>query len=442
MPRVYWFKFVDRNGGAFPPREQDIFADQSELVAFNRVFHGRSGQSGSGPARATPAPAAAPQPARADPLDLVFTIGIGPAAERPIVRESAFVAPTPAPVDAHPSAIDLVDPVRSLDTALGQVIVTDARESATGPGPAALESDESDRVTMVHFGASESVRVNGAAVPPFEGNGFVDIVAAFTDHIDGGGQSSLIWDAFSMNVLGDVDLPTLGAGDDDVLELAGDFSAGFDLPGQAFGLDSIVTRAGNDYNLVANDNNVDAGDTMTVNGMPLGADNHVMFDGSAETDGRFEFLGSAGDDFFFGGAGDDRILGLGGADSLTGGGGSDIFVYSSARESSGADYDTIADFDPAADRIDLPGAVAGFGAAIEGGSLSTATFDDDLAAVLGDLGAAQAVWFAPDAGDLAGQVFLIVDGNDQPGYQPGEDFVFAVGGAPLEDLTGHTDIFI
>ena len=57
-----------------------------------------------------------------------------------------------------------------------------------------------------------------------------------------------------------------------------------------------------------------------------------MFDGSAETDGRFEFLGSAGDDFFFGGAGDDRILGLGGADTLTGGGGSDIFVYPSARE--------------------------------------------------------------------------------------------------------------
>ena len=73
-----------------------------------------------------------------------------------------------------------------------------------------------------------------------------------------------------------------------------------------------------------------------------------MFDGSAETDGRFVFFGSDGDDFFFGGAGDDRIIGLGGADLLTGGGGSDIFVYSGAqRIRRGADYDTIADFDPA-----------------------------------------------------------------------------------------------
>lgn len=446
MPRAFWFKFVDRSGVALPPRDYDVFAEQSGLLDFNRFFEHRSGQTGSGPADPRPAvtiTAAPAAPAAASqPVDLVFTVGVGPVAERPIVRETAFVAPTPAPVQAHPEAVDLVDPVRSFDPAPTPVVVPAAqRESAADPSRADLEGDAADRVTMVHFGASEPVLIN-ALVQPFEGTGSANIVAAFTDHLDGGGQSSLIWDTFSKTVLGAVDLPTLGAGDDDVLELEGDFSAGFDLPGMAFGLDSIIANAGNDYNLVANDNNVDAGDTLTINGMPLGADNHVIFDGSAETDGRFEFLGSAGDDFFFGGGGDDRILGLGGADTLTGGGGSDIFVYSSARESSGADYDTIADFDPAADRINLPGAVASFGDAIESGSLSTATFNEDLAAALADLGAAQAVWFAPDAGDLAGQIFLIVDGNDQPGYQPGEDFVFAVGGAPLEDLTGHTDIFI
>lgn len=447
MPRAFWFKFVDRNGGTLPSRDYDVFAEKSGLLDFSRFFEHRSGQTVSGPtdprpAVVAPAPAAAPQPASATPADLFVTISVGPAAERPVVRETAFVAPTPGPVQAHPAAVDLVDPVRSFEPAPTLVVVPSAeREAAADPRPAALEGDSAERVTMVHFGASEPVRVNTLA-QPFEGAGSANIVAAFTDHIDGGGQSSLIWDAFSKTVLGSVDLPTLGEGDDDVLELEGDFSAGFELPGMAFGLDSVVAHAGSDYNLVANDNNVDFGDTLTINGMQLGADNHVMFDGSAETDGRFEFLGSAGDDFFFGGAGDDRILGLGGADSLTGGGGSDIFVYSSARESSGADYDTIADFDPAADRINLPGAVASFGDAIEGGSLSTATFNEDLATALADLGAAQAVWFAPDSGDLAGQIFLIVDGNDLPGYQPGEDFVFAIGGAPLEDLTGHTDIFI
>ena len=117
-------------------------------------------------------------------------------------------------------------------------------------------------------------------------------------------------------------------------------------------------------------------------------------------------------DLFIGGAGDDRIFGLGGADILAGGGGADMFVYRVASDSSGADYDTIGDFDPALDRIDLPARrSAGFGAAIEGGTLSAASFDDDLAAALGGLGADQAVWFAPDAGDLAGTIFLVVDGN-------------------------------
>jgi Ca2+-binding RTX toxin-like protein len=202
----------------------------------------------------------------------------------------------------------------------------------------------------------------------------------------------------------------------------------------------VVLRPGSDYNLDTTDDHLAPGETMTVNAMPLGTGNHVMFDGSAETDGRFEFFGSDGDDFLFGGSGDDRIVGLGGGDALSGGGGSDIFVYSGATDSSGTDYDTIADFDPATDRIDLPGGVMGFGAAIEGGTLST--FNDDLAAALANLEAAQAVWFAPDAGDLAGQIFLVVDGNGQAGYQEGEDFVFAIGGAPLADLTGHTDIFL
>jgi|GEM_PF-782074 len=65
----------------------------------------------------------------------------------------------------------------------------------------------------------------------------------------------------------------------------------------------------------------------------------------------------------------------------------------------------------ATDRGDLLGGVGL--EAIEGGSLSIATFDDDLAAVLTGLERGQAVWFAPDAGDLAGQIFLIVDGNGE-----------------------------
>jgi peptidase M10/serralysin-like protein len=127
---------------------------------------------------------------------------------------------------------------------------------------------------------------------------------------------------------------------------------------------------------------------------------------------------------------------------LAGGGGRDTFTYFGASESTGATYDTLGDFDAGSDKIDLLGTVTGFHAPVEGGTLSLATFDADLSAALSGLGASQAAWFAPDAGDLAGQIFLIVDANGVAGYQEGEDYVFAVSGTPLVDLSGHTDIFV
>lgn len=227
----------------------------------------------------------------------------------------------------------------------------------------------------------------------------------------------------------------------DTIVLAGDFSAGLTLSSVAADVTQFVVEAGNDYVLTTGDGFVGAGRLLTVDAGALGG-NHVMFDGSAETDGRFAFLGGDGNDFFFGGAGNDRFSGGRGADSLSGGGGADLFIYAAAGESSGAAYDTLADFNPAADKIDLPGAVASFDPAIAQGTLSTASFGQDLAAVLGGLGGGQAILFAPDAGDLAGKLFLIVDGNGTAGYQDGEDYVFAIGGASLADLAGHTEIFV
>lgn len=225
----------------------------------------------------------------------------------------------------------------------------------------------------------------------------------------------------------------------DTLSLSGDFSAGFTLSALPADIGQIELAAGNDYVLAIDDDFVAAGQWLLVHGR---AADSLMFDGSAESDGRFSIFGSGAGDFIFGGAGNDLITGLGGADVLSGGAGADVFAYYAASDSTGANYDVIADFDPAADRIDLPGTVAGFGAAIEGGSLSEASFDGDLAAALAGLGANQARWFAPDTGDLAGTIFLVVDGNGVAGYQAGQDYVFAIGGAPLADLTSHTAIFV
>lgn len=416
MPRFFWFRPIERSGDDGAPQTFDLFRDPSEAGGSGCFFQHLLRQSRSDP------PSAAP--------DLRATL-----------VSSAAAVPSADPL-ALPG--DLLD-AASISLAFAAAGETSLqRDSVATPEPGELIDGEAERIVTVRFGTGEPIGSNGNPMPPFQGHGAADYVVAYSDRLDGSGQDSFVWDARSKTLLtgGAGDWPALGAGTDDTLELSGDFSAGVALPDQPSGLDMIVMHAGNDYNLVANDNNVDFGATLVINAMPLGTANHVMFDGSAETDGSFDFFGSESDDFFFGGAGGDRIRGLGGADTLSGGGGSDIFIYTQAGESSGPDYDTIADFDPATDRIDLPGGVAGFADAIEGGTLSTATFNDDLAAALADLEAAQAVWFAPDSGDLAGQIFLIVDGNDQPGYQPGEDFVFAIGGAPLADLTGHTDIFI
>jgi hypothetical protein len=226
------------------------------------------------------------------------------------------------------------------------------------------------------------------------------------------------------------------------LSLAGDFTGGFLLTAFAFRVDGIALTAGNNYLLASDDDFVAAGGTMVINAMDLGAGEHVVFDGTAESDGRFIFYGGDSGDTFIGGAGNDLIEGGGGADILAGGDGSDTFTWRDAAESSGADYDILADFDAASDKIDLEVTVSGFDAAIAGGSLSEGSFNADLGTALAGLGAGRAVFYAPDAGDLAGTVFLVVDANGVAGYQAGEDYVFALTGATLAGLSGHPDFFI
>jgi hypothetical protein len=86
--------------------------------------------------------------------------------------------------------------------------------------------------------------------------------------------------------------------------------------------------------------------------------------------------------------------------------------------------------------------VTGFDAAIQSGALSAGSFNADLGAALSGLGAGHAVVYAPNAGGLAGKIFLVVDANGVAGYQEGEDYVFALPATTLGDLAGHTDFFI
>jgi Ca2+-binding RTX toxin-like protein len=190
-----------------------------------------------------------------------------------------------------------------------------------------------------------------------------------------------------------------------------------------------------DDRFISADGNVAAGQTLEVDGSALqavvnGAAQSYEFDGSAETDGKFHFYGSAGNDTLIGGAGADILFGNGGQDQLTGGAGNDTYVYDSAAESTGVTRDIVTGFDATHDKFDMEEqTVTGVDSTIASGKLSTQTFDADMATALASLGAGHAVLFDPTTGNLAGHTFLVIDANGTAGYQAGQDYMIELAGA-------------
>jgi Ca2+-binding RTX toxin-like protein len=141
--------------------------------------------------------------------------------------------------------------------------------------------------------------------------------------------------------------------------------------------------------------------------------------------GNDNLSGGRDRDILIGDNGNDVLSGGREADRLDGGDGRDILAFAGANESSGDGYDTAAGFNARADSIDVATAVTGIDDAVVAGTLSQASFSADLASAIGaaQLAAAHAVLFTPDAGDLAGQIFLVVDLNGAAGYQDNRDLV-------------------
>jgi Ca2+-binding RTX toxin-like protein len=71
--------------------------------------------------------------------------------------------------------------------------------------------------------------------------------------------------------------------------------------------------------------------------------------------GRDRLKGGKGEDYLDGGNGRDKLTGGDDADSLHGGGGNDRFVVAGVDQSTPDAPDTILDFKPGKDRIDLSG---------------------------------------------------------------------------------------
>ena len=126
-----------------------------------------------------------------------------------------------------------------------------------------------------------------------------------------------------------------GAGEDSVV-LNGDYSGGitFDM----FTLNSIEalsTYDGHNYNITTHEATVGPGKTFTVSAGYLSAPYHITFDGSAETDGAFNFYGGGGGDNFTGGAGNDYFdAHNGGDDRFYGGAGDDAVSFFDAYTTS------------------------------------------------------------------------------------------------------------
>jgi Ca2+-binding RTX toxin-like protein len=118
----------------------------------------------------------------------------------------------------------------------------------------------------------------------------------------------------------------------DQLSLNGDYSAGLVFSSTTIQhVETIRVAAGHNYDLTLRDGNVAAGRTLTINAAALGAGNHLVFDGSAETDGHFRILAGAGNDVLTGGRQSDTFdLSLGGKDTAHGGAGNDTFHMGAA----------------------------------------------------------------------------------------------------------------
>lgn len=240
-------------------------------------------------------------------------------------------------------------------------------------------------------------------------------------------------DSFTFgNTFGALDRAYGGSGGDDIVIVSASSPTSLTLSrAMLTNIDTLQMNSGT-FTLTTLHNLLDAGQTLIIVGQTFSTTNPLSFDGSAETRGRFDVRGTQGADTIIGGAGDDVLKGGGGKDLLTLGAGHDLVAFAFAGESSGATYDTVTGFNfDSADRFDVVPAITGIHRKIAHGTLSTGTFDTDLGAAANahKLHIGEAVLFTPDAGDLAGHIFLIINGNNTAGYQLNADYVIELSGA-------------
>ena len=244
------------------------------------------------------------------------------------------------------------------------------------------------------------------------GNDVFNLSQGGNDTASGGAGSDTINMGAALTAADKID----GGAGNDTVTLAGDYATSPRVFGATtmVNVEKLTLGAGHNYNLTTNNATVAAGRTLTVDGSALGTGNVLTFNGAAETNGHFIIIGGKG------------------ADNLTGGALSDTFVYTTAAQSTSTHYDTITGFNFTNDFIDTPGtagAITGINSALNAGTLSTASFDTNLASAMsGQLTAHHAILFRPNSGTLSGDTFLIVSLSNTAGYHSGTDLVIRLNG--------------
>jgi Ca2+-binding RTX toxin-like protein len=190
-------------------------------------------------------------------------------------------------------------------------------------------------------------------------------------------------------------------------------------------VERLVIMDGFDYNQTSHNATVANGKMLEIDAGALGSGHRIQFNGSAETDGRFQFDGGGGNDGFKGGAGADIIAGNAGADRLTGGGGADTFLFNGVSDSLFAAFDAITDFKAGTDKFQLDVDVTGIDAAVSGG---VSVAGDLQGLVAGHLSSHHAILVAVTGGSLGGHKLLVVDADGIAGYDAGADYVIDVTG--------------
>jgi hypothetical protein len=222
-----------------------------------------------------------------------------------------------------------------------------------------------------------------------------------------------------------------GAGRDTV-RIEGDYAGAIVLDGELVtGIEVLFFGAGHDYTVrLADDLVIDDDEFLTIASANLLVDDALDISAKGVTTYGLHVAGGQGNDRIVGSNVFDMIDGRGGGDFMQGGGGADHYIWNDVSESTGNAFDTIKGFDADTDRF-LPlfvhsnGVVDGVNETVTQGKLNADNVNKGIKKAIGveQLTADFAVVFQPDAGSLAGEYFLIVDGNGVAGYQTGADLV-------------------